>query len=345
MAEGITGHTDPETGEYIESRFQYEPVAPPDRSGMGGLNQDFVEWEMKNRPVAEAMKAVDAAIQYQGLRGYQEALKNGEPAEKAMAKFGPMIFRSHPQALGPSVRALTPPPNAVFNPATNGIPANWSLPGHLPKQTRAPDKPVIRSANKGIYSFDPVTGERKTLLEPPPSKPIIHSANKGIYSFDPVTGERKTLLEPPPSKPIAEPRPYTITTSATGRDPGVSQRLTAAEYGVRPPDSATQKLMDDYDALKAKIAASDLKAGPDWAWNPATDRRDQAAALKVKIARAGFDADTGKRILAPKTQAAPVAAQPAASPVSPSPRYPTATNKKTGERMIFKEGKWQSLQP
>ena len=83
MAEGVTGHTD-ENGEYVESRFQYTPVPPPDHTGMGGINPAYVEWEMQNRPVDEARKAVDAAVQYQGLRGYQEALKNGETAEKAV---------------------------------------------------------------------------------------------------------------------------------------------------------------------------------------------------------------------------------------------------------------------
>lgn len=86
----------------------YTPPAPQqDNSGMD-LPRSFLD-SLSQQPVDVALKAVDAAIQFQGLRGYQQALKGGEPAEKAMAKFGPMIFRKTPQALGPAMRSLTPP--------------------------------------------------------------------------------------------------------------------------------------------------------------------------------------------------------------------------------------------
>src|SRR6185436_3657981 len=59
--------------------------------------------------IDDAQKVLAAAIQFQGQRGYQQALKSGEPAEKAMAKYGPMIFYKTPQAFGPAQRALNPP--------------------------------------------------------------------------------------------------------------------------------------------------------------------------------------------------------------------------------------------
>ncbi len=111
MAEGRTASFDPVTGERRETVFQYEPAQPkPQDFGMSSINpQAVAEW-YRTQKIEDADRAVSSAIQFQGLRGYQQALKSGESAEKALAKYGPMMFYSRPQAFGPSVRALTPKP-------------------------------------------------------------------------------------------------------------------------------------------------------------------------------------------------------------------------------------------
>lgn len=95
-----------EFGNILPENWRTPRYEPAD---MAGMDMNAVNANMRNMGVERASKAIEAAIQFQGLRGYQQALKNGEAPEKAMVKYGPMIFNRQAQAFAPSMRALTPP--------------------------------------------------------------------------------------------------------------------------------------------------------------------------------------------------------------------------------------------
>lgn len=125
----------------------------PYNTGIDAINPEAVARAFQTQKIADAQKAVSAAIQFQGLRGYSQALKSGEPAEKALAKYGPMMFYQNPTAFGPAVRSVAPP------------------------------APMIRSAPRGEFvQIDPRTGSVKQLRAPtaPVEKPKTFNAAVGV---------------------------------------------------------------------------------------------------------------------------------------------------------------------
>lgn len=234
MAEGMTASIDPVTGERRETRFQYTPVPPADTTGMGGLNPEAVARLFQQQRVDDAIKAVDAAIQFQGLRGYQQALKNGESAEKAMVRYGPMIFKRASEAFAPSVRALTPPvpkPDYKFVPPANGIPGHFAAqgqrPAFIPQSAMPPDltlqKPKVTEVAElpgtkviqvpGSKHYQVVPGEKapvvsettrqvpnKDFIPGSAGSPFITLTNRTVRGMSPAKA-----ASPQPSTPIALP--------------------------------------------------------------------------------------------------------------------------------------------
>lgn len=162
---------DPSTG-----RPMLFDVPAPDETS---INPQALQQLFENQKVDDAEKAMAAAIQFQGLRGYQQALKSGEPAEKALTRYGPMMFYRRPQSFGPAMRALTPP---------------------------KPERPILRSIpGGGLVDVDPVTRSVKTLREPTATaKPEKFSAVVGEDVMLrptrlPMTGEQfKTFIQTAP---------------------------------------------------------------------------------------------------------------------------------------------------
>jgi len=189
------------TGE----RKPYNPAPPPDNSGMEGLNPRFLE-SLSQQPVDVALKAVDAAIQFQGLRGYQQALKNGVPSEKAMAKFGPMIFRKTPQALGPSIRALTPPAARPTSALDQARIDEMKRKGLLP--------PSLRSASPGSWVID-ASGK---VVQKVPSAAQTRAEGE---QFDTVTEKYPVETVPPDITPArGRFNPFVANTPAVTNAPG-----------------------------------------------------------------------------------------------------------------------------
>lgn len=85
------------------------------------INPRAVEQLFREQKLDDALKAVAAATQYQGMRGYQQSLKDGMAADKAMAKYGPMIFYKAPAGFGSAQRALTPPVMTPDQSARNAL--------------------------------------------------------------------------------------------------------------------------------------------------------------------------------------------------------------------------------
>lgn len=154
MAEAYTASYNPVTGERREFRQEVAPPPPPDYS-MGSINPAAVEALYRTQKIEDAEKAVAAAVQFQGLRGYQQALEKGEPAEKALARYGPMMFYSKPQSFAPSVRALTPP---QINPNQEAA---------LNFRREMADRPKPMNISGAAVEYDPV---KRTYTEKIPAK-------------------------------------------------------------------------------------------------------------------------------------------------------------------------------
>lgn len=123
------------------------PLVPPNSAAlpMPDLAPAFSQ-AFQQLPVDEAMKAVDAAIRYQGQRGYMRDLQNGMNAAQAFAKWGPMLFK---QATGI--------PEAI----------DRSVPAPLSAYQKAQlAKPSLHAVSGGLYRVPP-TGTPETLVAPP----------------------------------------------------------------------------------------------------------------------------------------------------------------------------------
>lgn len=207
------------TGE----RKPYNPAPPQqDDSGMEGLNPRGVDQLFREQPVDVALKAVEAAIQFQGMRGYQQALKDGQPAEKAMARFGPMIFRKTPQAMGPAVRSLTPP---VARPTSALDQARID---EIKRKGGLPTKPDVRNAAGGLFRIKS-DGTVETLVERPPDASQFETQTrkvKAVPGSDAVPAKSGKFLgipfrSPTPAQP-AVPGQEAYTTSRKIRLPGTN---------------------------------------------------------------------------------------------------------------------------
>lgn len=145
------------TGE--RKPYNPAPEQKQDNYGMESLNPRWTEQLFREQKPDVALKAIEAAIQFQGLRGYQQALKNGEAADKAMARYGPMIFRKTPQALGSSLKALTPPAMTPYQASQAALARE--------KFNHAKTNPPPVQVGGGLYQVNPKTGKYEALIAPP----------------------------------------------------------------------------------------------------------------------------------------------------------------------------------
>lgn len=75
------------------TRTYNEPQAPP--------------MAVDPRMIKEAEGAVRSALQFQGMRGFQEAVQNGVEPQKALLQFGPRMFAGNPNAFMGSLARLS----------------------------------------------------------------------------------------------------------------------------------------------------------------------------------------------------------------------------------------------
>lgn len=74
---------EPPRGVYTYTAQPYVPTDPAERA-MAAM--------MKDVPIAQAERAVEAAMKFQGMRMYQQALREGKPSAEALAAAGPLLF-------------------------------------------------------------------------------------------------------------------------------------------------------------------------------------------------------------------------------------------------------------
>lgn len=175
MAEIIT---DPATGQQRNLTFREDPDA-----GMGAVSPQAIARAFQTQKIADAERAVAAAIQFQGMRGYQQALKAGEPAEKALTRYGPMMFYQRPAAFGPAVRAVTPPRMTPYQ--------------QFQKEQAL--KPQVRAIpGGGVVTVDRDKGTVKVLREPV-TPPIYRSSpGRGVVRINPEDDTTTTIIEGQP---------------------------------------------------------------------------------------------------------------------------------------------------
>lgn len=79
----------PPQGVILESSRANQPYVPTDPTERMWA---AMEREFGGLPLAQAQKAVETALKFQGMRTYQQELAKGTPAAEALAKAGPMLF-------------------------------------------------------------------------------------------------------------------------------------------------------------------------------------------------------------------------------------------------------------
>lgn len=106
---------------YFGGKDEQSPIAAKSTASWDTVNPPEVQaaawaWEKERRAAEEARqlqerldeagkaaddiaKAEALAVQFQGVRGYKQAIDSGIPAKDAMAKYGPMMFFTKPSAI------------------------------------------------------------------------------------------------------------------------------------------------------------------------------------------------------------------------------------------------------
>lgn len=247
---------DSKTGERLPENWRTPKFDVPD---MTGLNRNALAQIFRDNKTEEALKYVEAAIQMQGQRGYQNALKSGEAAEKAIAKYGPMMFYRSPNAFAPSVKALTPPP-VIPNAAWNSANTNTGAPGYFQLgkggvNVPRPADTLAREKFEWLKTRPPKPGPAdyttfsKKLEEDQPATPAITGspAEKrfGWFGIDRLA-EDKPAVEAQPARPFREAGTYTSRIA-----PPAS--LTAQAAQTAPPARVTKAgtvtTREQFDAL------------------------------------------------------------------------------------------------
>lgn len=221
------------------------PPAPAPDAATGAYWNQFRQ-AYKDLPLAQAQTAINAAMKYQGIRGYQRDLAAGKPAAEALARWGPLMLSSDRGAGGLAgaaamTRAATPPTHF----GTRGEVLRV-MPDGTVKELRPPtvsQEPKVHFGVHGEVLQVSPQGEVKILNPgtPPPRKlegevAIRDEALKGQISelakawiketdperkgelrlqHDRLVDERAALLR----KPIAPPAPVPASPAAKYASP------------------------------------------------------------------------------------------------------------------------------
>ncbi len=156
MVPGMSGGSyNPETGQRTSFALPPSPrPSPPDQFGADSIDWNAVQDNIQNHGVEQALKATEAAIQFQGQRRYQQLLKDGKTPAEAITAAGPMMFYHTPQAFAPSVRALAAPPGITAQQAEQNAIAREKL-AEVKRNNDARLR-ATRSASPGSVVYDEV---------------------------------------------------------------------------------------------------------------------------------------------------------------------------------------------
>jgi hypothetical protein len=115
--------------------------SPQRTAAMQAAQEANIERQMiQSAQANKSLKAVEAAVQFIGLRRYQNDINAGIPIEKAIARAAPLMFWSHPQAIGPTMKAFQPVPPA-FTPRAETLGGVQGIRHGLHGESFTPVKP------------------------------------------------------------------------------------------------------------------------------------------------------------------------------------------------------------
>lgn len=161
--------SDPPPAPMMTSGITPPPL--PGRADFPGAQPPPGAWQTYNEPVPtssqggmnpkaikEAEAAVQAALRFQGMRGFQQDVQSGLAPDQAILKHGPKMFVGNPGAFVSAMHRLAPPPASETGPAqtvpavdANGIPV--------------PGVHILRSPHGYHVIHDPASTENKQAAE------------------------------------------------------------------------------------------------------------------------------------------------------------------------------------
>lgn len=191
-----------------------QPVAPP--GGVGDMDWDMIERSYGNLPIAEAQKAINAAMQYQAMRGYKSDLESGKPAAEALSRWMPLMIAKpgggNLAGVASMIRATQPKPNFAFVPGQNGAPPTFQAPGQRPvivprsampistagnllKEEVAPGILAVRAPGATTVHIVKANGAELSQKDRLLLLPKIHSMQKDLAVIPPSSPEYKKIQE------------------------------------------------------------------------------------------------------------------------------------------------------
>lgn len=164
------------------------PIQPPEGFG-GGVGMPSLDRiyqaAFSQLPVDEASKAVEAAIRFQGLRGYQRDLANGLNAAQAFAKWGPSLFHQAtgiPEAIDRSVPTPITPQQMIQNRLNQ---AKFDAAQAAAKQRQAADaaKQALAERRQNFLESKPDESVTETYKIPAVEGQEAQPESKGFLGF------------------------------------------------------------------------------------------------------------------------------------------------------------------
>src|SRR5438128_823525 len=130
--------------------WQQRQAAPQERMRAMQEQRELAQTLQANQAANKSLKAIQASVQFLGLRRYQNDLAAGIPTEKAIARNAPLMFWTHPASIVPAIRAAQPRAEAF-------VPQPLNVPG-MP--------PAIRSGRYGErVQFAPQPRAQRPVVE------------------------------------------------------------------------------------------------------------------------------------------------------------------------------------
>lgn len=241
------------------------PITPP--TGQGAITVPDMGAGIKaafgHLPVDQAVKAIEAAMQYQGQRGYQQDTANGMTSAQALTKWGPLLFSRSPTGMATALRLSNPnqiAPGEAMRIALAQRQQNFreqqaknalSPLQHQDLLTKAATLREMQQAlSKAISDGDPAVVQQM--------RQAVDTAQKDYENFRASIGGAPVPapatagpapLAPPPAAPVAPPPPGLLTRArnAIFGAPAGAQPTRAPVSAAAPANRVTTK--EQYDAL------------------------------------------------------------------------------------------------
>lgn len=232
----------------LDSAANYVRYAPGDEED--SFWQGF-EQRMASAPIAQTQKAIQAALQYQSMRGFQRDVASGiDPAQAAM-KWAPGMNRSTLAGVAALTRATNRPeqPQYEFTPGdvTTGRPAAWMPKGGAGRPLNVPRSSITLPPEE----TGPVKRE-----EVVPGSGVYIATQPGVKGFKIITAKTPGLTPDQKFKLEKDTRKELVT---------YQERLRFMDEA----DPTYQSTKDLIDVLQGKISELKGQVAPPPALNPA----------------------------------------------------------------------------